>query len=212
MPIVITGVAGLNNTTFASGETVPDPFTGTCATCHDMPNVGNHSVKAPLNIGVADAGRRTPDMPMYTLRRISTGQTVQTTDPGRAMIRGKWAGPEASARAVSRTQAARERPVHRALSWYRKAADQGHAGAMYNLGAMYFRGQGVAQVAEAQRRATDWKPPSQVASPAGSQHVFRFNVGVVEFETTTVREVTRSTPRAASGSPCEVHPEDGRRG
>ena len=30
-------------------------------------------------------------MPLYTLRRISTGDTVQTTDPGRAMITGKWA-------------------------------------------------------------------------------------------------------------------------
>jgi len=30
-------------------------------------------------------------MPLYTLRRNSTGETVQTTDPGRAMISGKWA-------------------------------------------------------------------------------------------------------------------------
>jgi cytochrome c peroxidase len=30
-------------------------------------------------------------MPLYTLRRISTGETVQTTDPGRAMLTGKWA-------------------------------------------------------------------------------------------------------------------------
>jgi cytochrome c peroxidase len=90
-PIVLTGVAGLNNQTFPNGVTVPEPFRGTCTTCHDSPNVGNHSVKAPLNIGLADASRRTPDMPLYTLRRISTGETVQTTDPGRAMITGKWA-------------------------------------------------------------------------------------------------------------------------
>lgn len=90
-PIVITGVAGLNNQTFPSGVTVPDPFTGTCTTCHDTPNAGNHSVKAPLNIGLTDVSRRTPDMPLYTLRRISTGETVQTTDPGRAMVTGKWA-------------------------------------------------------------------------------------------------------------------------
>jgi hypothetical protein len=89
--IVITGVAGLNNTTFPSGVTVPDPFTGTCTTCHDTPNAGNHSVKAPLNIGLTDASRRTADMPLYTLRSISTGETVQTTDPGRAMVTGKWA-------------------------------------------------------------------------------------------------------------------------
>ena len=90
-PIVLTGVAGLNNQTFSSGVTVPDPFTGTCTTCHDAPNAGDHSVKAPLNIGLTDASRRTPDLPLYTLRRISTGEAVETTDPGRAMITGKWA-------------------------------------------------------------------------------------------------------------------------
>ncbi len=90
-PIVITGVAGLNNFTFANGVTVPDPFTGNCTTCHDAPNVGDHSVKAPLNIGLTDVSRRTPDLPLYTLRRLSTGETKTTTDPGRAMATGKWA-------------------------------------------------------------------------------------------------------------------------
>ena len=91
LPIVISGVGGLNGETFPSGVTVPDSFTGTCTTCHDAPNAGSHSVKAPLNIGLTDASRRTPDMPLYTLRRISTGETVQTTDPGRAMTTGQWA-------------------------------------------------------------------------------------------------------------------------
>jgi cytochrome c peroxidase len=90
-PIVISGVAGLNNQTFPNGVTVPDPFTGTCTTCHDTPNAGNHSVKAPLDLGLTDAARRTADMPLYTLRRSSTGETIQTTDPGRAMITGRWA-------------------------------------------------------------------------------------------------------------------------
>jgi cytochrome c peroxidase len=90
-PIVITGVAGLNNQTFSNGVTIPDPFTGNCTTCHDTPNAGDHSVKAPLNIGLTDASRRTADMPLYTLRRLSTGDSVQTTDPGRAMTTGKWA-------------------------------------------------------------------------------------------------------------------------
>jgi cytochrome c peroxidase len=57
-PIVISGVAGLNNQTFSNGVTVPDPFTGTCTTCHDTPNAGTHSVKAPLNIGLTDARGR----------------------------------------------------------------------------------------------------------------------------------------------------------
>jgi hypothetical protein len=90
-PIVISGVAGLNNQTFSNGVTVPEPFTGTCTTCHDTPNAGDHSVKAPLNIGLTDASRRTADLPLYTLLRITTGETVQTTDPGRAMVTGKWA-------------------------------------------------------------------------------------------------------------------------
>jgi hypothetical protein len=89
-PITIQGVAGLNGQTFASGVHVADSFSGTCGVCHDTPNAGNHSVKAPLNIGVADASRRTPDLPLYTLMNLSTGDTVQTTDPGRAMITGKW--------------------------------------------------------------------------------------------------------------------------
>jgi cytochrome c peroxidase len=93
-PIVITGVAGLNSQTFTTPSgpvTVPASITANCTLCHDSPNVGNHSVKAPLNIGLTDASRRTPDMPLYTLRNLSTHQTVQTTDPGRAMISGKWA-------------------------------------------------------------------------------------------------------------------------
>jgi cytochrome c peroxidase len=58
--------------------------------CHDTPNAGNHSVPMALNIGVADASRRPADLPLYTLRRRATGETVQTTDPGRAMVTGKW--------------------------------------------------------------------------------------------------------------------------
>ena len=89
-PIVITGVSGLNNQTFSNGAFVPDPFTGSCTTCHDTPNAGNHSVKAPLNIGLTDPSIAAY-LPVYTLRNIKTGQTVETTDPGRAMISGKWA-------------------------------------------------------------------------------------------------------------------------
>jgi len=90
-PFTISGVAGLNGESFASGVTVPGSFSGTCTVCHDSPNVGNHSVKAPLNLGLTDASRRTPDMPLYTLRNKTTNATVQTTDPGRAMVTGRWA-------------------------------------------------------------------------------------------------------------------------
>jgi cytochrome c peroxidase len=29
-------------------------------------------------------------MPLYTLRNKFTGQTLQTTDPGRALVTGRW--------------------------------------------------------------------------------------------------------------------------
>ncbi len=83
-PITISGVKGLND------DLKLPPFSGTCTTCHDTPSSGNHSIPAPLDIGVADASRRTPDLPLYTLRNVRTGLTVQTTDPGRALITGKW--------------------------------------------------------------------------------------------------------------------------
>ena len=83
-------MAGLNGVTFASGVTVPDSFTGSCTVCHDSPNAGDHSVKAPLNIGLTTPAQA-PYLPVYTLRNMSTQETVQTTDPGRAMITGKWA-------------------------------------------------------------------------------------------------------------------------
>ncbi|HTM24278.1 MAG TPA: hypothetical protein VL225_03740 [Vicinamibacterales bacterium] len=89
-PIVLTGVSGLNNQRFSNGVVVPDPFVGTCTTCHDTPNAGTHSVKAPLNIGLTDPSIA-PYLPVYTLRNIATGDTIETTDPGLAMSSGKWA-------------------------------------------------------------------------------------------------------------------------
>jgi len=29
-------------------------------------------------------------MPLYTLKKIGTDETIETTDPGRALITGKW--------------------------------------------------------------------------------------------------------------------------
>ena len=86
----ISGVAGLNGQTFSNGVTLPASFTGTCTICHDTPNSGNHSVKAPLNIGLTEPAKA-PYLPVYTLRNLATGETVQTTDPGRAMVTGQWA-------------------------------------------------------------------------------------------------------------------------
>lgn len=83
-PIAIAGVKGLND---ALGVAV---IAGTCTTCHNAPNAGDHSVPLPLDIGIADASRRTRDLPLYTLRNRTTGQLAQTSDPGRALITGRW--------------------------------------------------------------------------------------------------------------------------
>jgi hypothetical protein len=83
-PIRIEGVKGLND-----DLSVP-VLQGTCTTCHDTPNSGNHSIPAPLDIGLTDASRRTPDMPLYQLRNKTTLALIETTDPGRALITGKW--------------------------------------------------------------------------------------------------------------------------
>ena len=49
-PAIITGVRGLNDNA-ALGS--PASITGTCTTCHDTPNVGNHSVALPLDIATS---------------------------------------------------------------------------------------------------------------------------------------------------------------
>jgi len=86
-PINITGVAGINDVLGLTS------LTGTCGTCHDSPNVGDHSFPAPLNIGVGDltSPLDVSYLPVITLRNNTTGATVQTTDPGRALITGLWA-------------------------------------------------------------------------------------------------------------------------
>ena len=86
----LSGVAGLNGQEFASGVTLPASFQGTCTVCHDTPNAGDHSVKAPLNIGLTDPAVA-PYLPVYTVRHLQSGDTVRTTDPGRALITGRWA-------------------------------------------------------------------------------------------------------------------------
>jgi hypothetical protein len=89
----ITGVAGFNDTFFGGG-----PASEPCGYCHDSPNVGNHSLAVPMNIGAANLSTDavTPNpldvtyLPVITLKNIATGATMQTTDPGRALVTGKW--------------------------------------------------------------------------------------------------------------------------
>lgn len=88
-PIAISGVAGLNDKV---GMPV---IAGGCVTCHDTPNVGNHSVKLPINIGLVApmaAGLDTSGLPVFTLRCDAgplAGQVFTVTDPGKALISGQ---------------------------------------------------------------------------------------------------------------------------
>jgi cytochrome c peroxidase len=71
---------------------------GFCGTCHDTPDVGNHSVKLPINIGIANGGPNNDnlgldiaDLPVFTLSCVSgpnVGSTYTVTDPGPALISG----------------------------------------------------------------------------------------------------------------------------
>ena len=101
-PLSITAVAGLND---ALGVPV---IPGTCSTCHDTPNVGNHSLPVPLDIGTSHlaahesdphiaaalAELSAPDMPIFQVTCTAgplTGTVRYTSDPGRALITGHCA-------------------------------------------------------------------------------------------------------------------------
>ena len=83
--------------------TIPENTVGFCGTCHDSKDVGNHSVKLPLNIGIADVDPPPPGLdisglPVFTIQ-CDDGRNFKVTDPGRALITGscddigKFKGP-----------------------------------------------------------------------------------------------------------------------
>jgi hypothetical protein len=106
-PLTISAVRGLNDSA-ALGK--PASFKGTCTTCHDTPNVGNHSLPLPLDIGTGHTPRagfendpniqkgiaelNEPDLPVFLVSgcktSFSAGQPVSfyTTDLGKGMITG----------------------------------------------------------------------------------------------------------------------------
>jgi cytochrome c peroxidase len=106
-PLSITGVRGINDNA-ALGS--PPSFKGTCTTCHDTPNVGDHSLPLPLDLGIGHAPQSgfendpivavaigeldEPNLPVFLVNGCSTpfsaGQPVSfyTTDPGKALISG----------------------------------------------------------------------------------------------------------------------------
>src|SRR5215470_15137652 len=107
-PIDITDVAGINDDVLAGGLVaggIP-VLQGTCGTCHDTSNVGNHSFSTPLNIGTGDpspsnsavnlGGLDVSYLPNITVCKTDsgTGQPTDscktTTDLGQALIDGKF--------------------------------------------------------------------------------------------------------------------------
>ena len=123
-PISITNVSGINDEPAfcaaapsdpgctSSPPTGPAQLNGSCSTCHDAPNFGNHSVVAALNIGLADPqpasakvplGGTTPGafLPVYTITCNATGQAHQactiggpdcTAPPGGSAMAGPACG------------------------------------------------------------------------------------------------------------------------
>ena len=109
-PINITGVAGINDDVLAGGLVaggIPS-LTGTCGTCHDTPNVGNHSFPTPLNIGTGDpspsnssanlGGLDLSYLPAITVCKLDlttnpptpTSNCKTTSDLGQALIDGRF--------------------------------------------------------------------------------------------------------------------------
>jgi hypothetical protein len=106
-PVQISNVRGLNDNA-ALGN--PSTFAGTCTTCHDTPNIGDHSLPLALDIGTAHsvlpgaepdrnivaglAQLSVPDLPVYLINGcpnpFNPGQaeSFYTTDPGKALISG----------------------------------------------------------------------------------------------------------------------------
>jgi len=61
-----------------------------CNGCHNSANNGTNINNALFDIRVASAEARTPDLPLYTFRNRTTGETRQLTDAGRGNVTGLW--------------------------------------------------------------------------------------------------------------------------
>jgi hypothetical protein len=128
-PMTISDVRGLNdNPAFGS----PNSLKATCTSCHDAPNVGDHSAPVPIDIGMAHslgfetdanviAGLKeltAPDLPVYRITGcpdpFNPGQAtvIYTTDPGRALITGKCVDLERVKGPILRGLAARAPYFH----------------------------------------------------------------------------------------------------
>jgi cytochrome c peroxidase len=98
-PLLITNVRGLND------ELSQPVINGTCATCHDAPNIGNHSLPLPLEIGTSRSAQfetdpqiqaalsqlSMPDLPVFQIvcnEGQDAGEITYTSDPGKATLTG----------------------------------------------------------------------------------------------------------------------------
>ena len=75
----ISGVAGYRG-----------PARGTCASCHSMREIGTSLSGRLMDVGISSAALRTADLPLYTFRNARSGAQISTTDPGQALVTGKW--------------------------------------------------------------------------------------------------------------------------
>lgn len=61
-----------------------------CNSCHNAVNMGTNVNHRLFDVRVASPEARTPDLPLYTFRNRSTGETRQLTDAGAGNITGRW--------------------------------------------------------------------------------------------------------------------------
>jgi cytochrome c peroxidase len=62
----------------------------TCNGCHNAANNGANLNNLLFDVRAASAEARTPDLPLYTFRNKTTGETRQLTDAGQGNITGLW--------------------------------------------------------------------------------------------------------------------------
>lgn len=61
-----------------------------CAGCHNAANDGQNVAGTFFDIGASRPQFAEPDMAMYTMRHLTTGEVRQTTDGGRGWRSGRW--------------------------------------------------------------------------------------------------------------------------
>jgi hypothetical protein len=90
----IDNVRGINSSDPADADPINGSFVGSCGTCHDTPNIGNHSVALPIDIGITAANSvgdlDVAALPVYTFTQLGTGKTISVTDAGRGLVTGRF--------------------------------------------------------------------------------------------------------------------------